>query len=139
MAKSRTLGINPLTFDGEVRSHFDEDIASLRVTAGSEAANARTLTLQVIDRVKREWKDRFLIEVWLQATATGAPSATGNTVAWVTGTVTETVLPNAHWRVITTVDGLASLDVTIAGAATRYVGFVIGSIVQVSSAITWAA
>lgn len=139
MAKSRTLSMNMATFESDVRSHFDEDVASLRVTFGTETANKRTITLQVIDRVKVPWAARFLVEVWIQATLGGDPSATGNTVAWVSGNVTETILPMGHWRIITDANGLASFDLTIAGAATRYIGSAVRGIVKVSDSITWAA
>lgn len=139
MAKSRTLSMNMATFESDVRSHFDEDVASVRFTAGSEAANKRTVTMQVIDRVKVPWASRFLVEVWIQATLGGDPSATGNTVAWVSGNVTETVLPMGHWRIITDANGAASFDLTIAGAATRYFGSAVRGIVKVSDSFAWSA
>lgn len=140
MAKGRTLShITGKPFEDQVRGNFDRDIASLRVTAGAESTNTRRITIQVIDRVNVPWKARFCVEVWLQATAGGDPSATGNTVSWVAPIPYATFLPNGHWRVITDSDGQAQFDVEITGAATRYVGWCMGSEVQVSQAFTWSA
>ena len=139
MAKSRTLGTNDRTFATEVRSNFDRDMASLRVTAAAQVGDVRRITIQVIDRVNREWAARFCVEVWLQATATGDPSSTGNSVEWVAPTPYATFLPDGHWRVMTDANGKAQFDVEISGAATRFVGWCMGSEVQVSDSIKWSA
>ncbi len=124
-------------------AHFDSSIARVRVTAGAEGAVGADIvrfTLQVVDRPGKEWgpaAGRWLLFVYLSATPHGAPSATGNTVAWSTGTVLETVLPNGAYRVITNSQGVAVMDVTIAGAATRYPHTHVLGLFEPGSAGTW--
>lgn len=137
-ARSLQYGASPSEFKDSLRSLFDTPLATLAVTAGAEAANVRRFSLQTIDRLARPWDGRWLVELWVQATATGDPSATGNTVAWVSGTVLETILPHSHFRILTDEDGRASFDLTIAGAATRYIGSVVRGRIKVSDGVTWA-
>lgn len=129
MAKARTLSHgDDQTTIRRVREWFDVARGQVRVEAGAEAANARAITIQVTDRLGRDWDNRaWLLKVYLTTTDGGAPSATGNTVAWTTGTVVSTDLANAIYEVITDSDGLAAFSLTIVGAATRYVMVEVGS------------
>lgn len=129
MAKARTLahGDDGTTLK-RVREWFDIARAQVRVEATAEAANVRTVSIQVTDRLGRDWENRaWLLKVYLTTTESGAPSDTGNTVAWGTGTVVSTDLANAIYEVVTDSDGLATFSLTIVGAATRYVMVEVGS------------
>lgn len=103
------------------------------VTAGAEAANVRLIT--VTGLVARQ-----LVRVWLATADFGAPSATDNTVAVVTGTQIRELTANADYEIMSDANGVASINVTIAGAASRYAIAVVSGHPPVSSGeITWAA
>jgi len=107
-----------------VRQHFDSPPASCGVVAnaeGTSGANVRRFTLQVKDRLRKDWDRRWLVTFYLAATSGGDPSAAGNTVAIVTGVTSRVVLANAWYEVLTDASGLVVFDVTIAGAASRFV------------------
>lgn len=123
-----------------LRQQFSMPLGMVKVSAGSEALNIRRLTLQVIDRAKRDAPGQWVLLVWLSPTSGGAPSATGNTVSVVAGTGTlQTITANAAYRLITDANGRAQIDVEISGAATRYVETVVEGKVRESAAITWGA
>lgn len=130
-------------FEHRVREHFDSPVASCSVTAdaeGATAANTRRFTLRVKDRVRENWHRRWLVSFYLSPTASGAPDATGNTVALVTGTLSRTVLANGWYEVLTDATGLVVFDVTIAGAAARFVTAGVGGWLDEfggSSGFTW--
>jgi hypothetical protein len=141
MAQARTLQFttDPQEFAQQVRTHFDTPIATCVVTAGVEAANVRRITVQVVDRLKRPWPARWLVWVFLTATAAGDPSGTGNTVAFISGAVQMTALIGGLWFVQADADGQIVFDVTIAGAASRFVGTQPdGGIPSVSAELVWA-
>lgn len=124
-----------------VREWFDTPVAGVGITAdteGTNGANTRRISLQVKDRLRKDWPGRWIVLVWVSATDGGDPSATGNTVAVVSGTYTvQTVTANALYLLLTDSAGLAKLDLTIAGVASRYVnGIVIGK--AESKPFTWA-
>jgi hypothetical protein len=121
-----------------VRSHFDTPIALPSVSAAEEKTDARTITLQVVDRLRKPWKGLWLVELYLATTATGEPGGT-QTVAFSTGNVTETIRPNQHWRVQTDTLGRIVFDVTITGAASRFVIATVLGRYRASSQIIWAA
>ena len=138
MADAQTLTISddPLSAMQGVRSQFNRARAEVKVTAAAEATNARRITLQVIDRLKKTFPGRWLIDVFVTGSSGGNPSATGNTVSWVTG-FPLTVTANAWYRVITDSTGLAVFDLTISGAATRYVCSTIGGEFKESEPLAW--
>lgn len=124
----------------QLRAQFNTPLAVCKVSAGVEATNVRRITIQVVDRLKRDAGGRWVITVWLAATSGGAPSATGNTVAAVSGTtILSTITANAAYRLITDANGQAQIDVTISGAASRYVGSIVEGKVRESEAVTWGA
>lgn len=133
-----TLSHNPASFADEVRANFDTPIWSVRVSAGAEAVDKRRITLQVIDRRSRDALGVYWAVLWLTATSGGIPDPTGNTVAFISAdTVLGTIEPQAAWFIQTGVDGAAAFDLTITGAATRYVGSIIIGKAKESRAITW--
>lgn len=113
------------------RQWFDTPIAGVGITAdteGTHGANTRRFSIQVKDRLRKDWAGRWVVLVWVSETDGGDPSATGNTVAVVAGTYTvQTVTANAVYVLLTDANGSAAFDLTIAGTASRYVnGIVIG-------------
>ncbi len=138
-------GTNPTLAHGPQLSQqllvqFSKPLAVCKVSAGAEATNVRRITLQVIDRANRDAVGRWVVLVWLTPTSGGDPSATGNTVAAVAGTtVLQEITADAAYRLITDENGQAQIDVTVSGAATRYVETIVEGQVRESAAITWAA
>jgi hypothetical protein len=108
------------------------------VAAGDEATNARTITLQVRDRLKNPWPRRWRVRVRI-ATTEGGNASGGHAVAFTIGTVTETILIGGEWEVETNSAGAAAFTLTIAGAATRYIHADILGKDRSSAAIGWAA
>lgn len=123
-----------------LRTHFDSPLAHCKVTAAAENTDARRITLQVRDRIQEHWEERWLVTFYLTATTGGDPSATGNTVAFVAGTVFQTVTANAAYVVLSDENGRVVFDLTIAGAASRFVcTSVAGGRIKESIEFTWAA
>jgi len=96
------------------------------------AANERRITLQGIDA-------RQMVRLWISDADYGAPSATDNAVTIETGTTYETETAHAAYKVISDADGVVKFDLTIAGAATRYVMVEIDGKIYSSGALTWSA
>lgn len=123
--ETRTLRAHtdPREAQRQLAIHFDSPEASVRGTAGAEDTNVTRFTLQVVDRLGNPWArvggGRWLVFVYISPTEHGDPSATGNTVAFVTGTVVQTIVAHSTYLVLTDADGLIELDVTVAGAAVR--------------------
>ena len=142
MPQARTLQFTTDTGEAlrQIQTHFDSPIASGVVTAGAEdGSSKRRITVQVVDRLKRPWQARWLVWVFLATSPTGAPSGSGNTVAFVSGDVLMTTVVNGMWLVMADADGRIVFDVTVAGVASRYVGTQPDAgIPVVSSAVVWA-
>lgn len=102
---------------------FDQPTAECRCTLddeGDTAADTIRATLQVIDRQKRDWPGRWLVLVYIATAAAGAPGGT-QTTAVPTGSTVQAITANTTLLVLTDSTGLAEIDITVAGAATRYV------------------
>lgn len=123
----------------QVRTHFDTPIAIVGVSAAAESANARVITLQVRDRLMRPWLRRWRVRVRIATTAGGDASGTGNTVAFTTGTVVETIKINGEYEVLSSAGGVVAFSLTIAGAATRFVHADVLGKDRDSASIGWAA
>lgn len=108
------------------------------VEAGAEAADARRLTFRVYNPDGKAEPGRFILMLWLATSSAGAPSGAGNTVAFTTGTVLQTILANGAYLVLTDANGLAALDLTIAGAATRYPRAVVLGLSSPERSFAWA-
>lgn len=143
MAEARTIGqeANEFMTLQRVREFFDAPIAGVGITGdteGTHGANTIRVSLQVKDRLRKDWPGRWVVLVWVSATDGGDPDATGNTVAVVAGTFTmQTVIANAVYMLEASTAGLAQIDLAVAGVASRYVNaFVLGK--AESKAITFA-
>jgi hypothetical protein len=124
---------------GGLEDALQDLLPDLSITAGAEAADKRTITVQARDAAANNLAERVLVRVWIAASDYGAPSATGNTVAVETGTTYETETANAAYKIISDAAGKAEIGVTISGAATRYVMAEIDGRIYSSGEITWAA
>ena len=123
----------------ETASKLPEATFSVQITAGDEATDVRRISFQVVDRQRVNRPGRYQMVVHISTTSFGAPS-NGQTVAAVSGTTIEqTIAANQSYLLLTDANGLARLDVTIAGAATRYFRASCGGETQESDPITWAA
>lgn len=104
----------------------------LTITAGAESADKRTVTIQ-----GGPW--RQAVRVWISESDYGAPSATGNTVTIAAGTTLRTITANADYEVISDAAGKVDVDITISGAASRYVMAEVDGRIYSSGEVTWAA
>lgn len=122
----------------EVSDFINRPIASVRLTAGTQAGNARTFTGQVIDRRGASMSGRWVVLVTVAATDGGAPSATDNTLSVTAGSLLETVTADACVRVMTAADGTFAFSLTLggSGARTRYVAATV-EVEIVDSAFGW--
>lgn len=140
-ARTLLAGQSAAELAAKLPQFFDKPVARMSFSVGPEGtpgANQRRFTGQVKDRLRRDWAGRRMVLIYLTATADGDASAAGNTVAFLVGTVIETLLINGAWRVLTSAAGQVVFDVTVAGVATRYAyGMVLG-IPDPSDAVTWA-
>lgn len=110
-----------------VREFFDVPIAGVGITASAVVAGTRRITVQVKDRLRADWRGRWLVRIWISATDGGDPSATDNTVGYVSGYQTQIIQADAEYEWITDADGKFEFDLTVIGTATRYImGIVIG-------------
>ncbi|MDD4891358.1 MAG: hypothetical protein PHU85_15665 [Phycisphaerae bacterium] len=106
------------------------------VTAAAEDANCRRITVQA----SSPGSSRLLVRLWIADTEYAAPDATDNTVAVVAGTTQiEAITAHAHYLLETSATGAAQIDLTIAGAATRYVMAEIDGRIYSSGQLDWAA
>lgn len=114
-------------------------LPNLSITAGAENADVRRITIQACDAANNDLAERLLIRLWVATSDFGAPNATGNTYALVTGTAYATETANAAYKVISDANGKVEFDLTIAGAATRYVMAEIDGWIYSSAALNWTA
>lgn len=130
-------------FTRTVRAFFDRNRAEVRVTAnaeGTNGANVRRFTVQVIDRTGESvTKSLWCLRLFIGTTARGAPGGT-QTYALVTGTALTTITANQVYDVLTDEYGKVVFDLTVTGAATRYVtAVVLGEVQPPPAGFTWAA
>jgi hypothetical protein len=123
-------------FAAAVTKNFDRPISLTRVTAAAEAANVRRVTVQVIDRNGISRSGRHSLLLWITDTAGGMPVTT-QTVALVSGDAIMTIDVDGTYEIITDSDGKVVFDVTIAGAATRYIETAVRNPVEESVPLVW--
>jgi len=92
----------------------------VRISAGGEAANVRRVSFQVIDRQGRNLTDRFVLRVDITDTQYGTPVNTQSVAAVSGTTILRTPVADQSYDLLTDSAGLARLDVTIVGAASRW-------------------
>lgn len=122
----------------EVAGLINRPIAEPHVTAATEVADVRRITLQLRDRQERAIARRMPVLVWIATAAGGAPSAAGNTVAVVDGFVLATPLAHGAYWLLTDGDGKVVFDVEITGAATRHVLAATAGEPRDSGPLNWA-
>jgi hypothetical protein len=104
----------------------------LTITAGDESADKRTITVQ-----GGPWRQK--VRLWIATSDYGAPSASGNTVSIAAGTILQTIVANADYEVISDATGKVDVDITISGAASRYILAEVDERIYSSGEVTWAA
>lgn len=138
-----------------MESSINERFAGLRlggvrqVSISAEASNARTISLQLLDRNGNEMSQRAALEGYLSSDANGdSVEAASSTLTTTSGTDGQTIarsagnsLGNTTFMCVSEVDG--DLDITItqtSGADTFYLNLILpdGSL-WTSTAITFAA
>jgi len=124
---------------GQLAAALQDLMPNLGITAGAEAADTRTITVQARDAANNNLAERVLVRVWISTADYGAPDATGNTVAVSTGATYETETANAAYKIISDANGTVAIDVTISGAASRYVMAEIDGRIYSSGQVDWAA
>lgn len=93
----------------------------VRVSIGTEAANVRRATFQVVNRDGAECSGLYVLEVWVSSTATGAPAGS-QTITLVTGAQLQEIAANKAYRYITGSSGSVVIDIDAgAGAQSRYI------------------
>jgi len=119
-----------------MRANFDEGRAQVRFIVGAEdGANTRRVTIIVTDRLRNSWGRNWIVRVWLSDTLHGAAAASGS-MSVATGSVVATLAAGKVFDVAT-VGAVLAVDVTVTGAATKYVNAaVIGE--AGASALTFA-
>jgi hypothetical protein len=123
---------------GQVAALFDRDPVECRADVGAEVSNVRRITVQVVDRLGVEWPGIWPVRVWIATVDGGGPAGT-NTLGVVTGTLVSTLISGQYIEGLTNASGVLEVDLTVTGAANRFVrAFVVGIPVQVA-ATTFAA
>jgi hypothetical protein len=94
-------------------------LSGLSITSAAVSSSSVRWTIQTSE------PGRYVLQVSVSATQYAAPSATGNTVAFTTGTVWRTRTAHADYDVLTSSAGAAVLTVDVTGPATRWVSAVV--------------
>lgn len=105
---------------------------------GGEASDVRTITLRVRDIDGRDTKQQFSVRLWVSTSADGGPAA-GQTITFSSGTILVTVTANQFYEVLTTADGQIILNVTVAGAGSRWIRAHVAGEMFTSNEALWAA
>lgn len=124
-------------FFTSIITSYEKGRASVRITAeaeGAYAANAIRVTLQVIDRRGNDVPGLWAITVSVGTTADGTPGGT-QTVAAAGGSVP--LVTDQTMIVVTDSAGEAVVDITVAGAGSRYVSAWLDGELVVSAELVW--
>ncbi len=120
-----------------VADGWDKPYAVCSFAAAAESANARRITVTVTHRKNQRLAASFLVRFIVGTASTGVPGGT-QSISVVTGTLIQTVTSGQVIDILTNDEGLAHIDVTVSGAATRYVSAAVIGEIQTSNALTWA-
>lgn len=94
------------------------------MAAGAEASNVRRITIQLVNRKREPIAARVPMTVLIATSRSGAPS-NSQTVSVAAGVTLDTYTANAALLILTDGDGKIQLDVTVSGAATRWITAVV--------------
>lgn len=119
----------------QITQNFDRFYVGVVITVGDETANVRSFTLQVVDRLDRDVKQRFVLMVVVGTDATGTPG--GTQLVTSAGPVIPIVANQAAF-VVTDEDGEAVISVEVSGAGSRYMSVIAGTEIFASGEVTWA-
>lgn len=126
-------------FARDVAAIIDEPLFHPAVTfdaEGATAANTHRVTIQVRNRRSTALKSQFLVYFFIAATAGGNPQ-NAQAVGFVAGTIIQTITANQDFLVMTDANGQIVVDITIVGAATRYIRGCVLAEIETSDAIVW--
>lgn len=143
MARSGLLPTPRGTRDDLIDMHtalervVDKPLRRAPATIGAEVANTRTITLQVRDRINRPVTGRFVVELWISTSSGGGPGGT-QTVSVSSGTIMQTIAANQQYELLTAADGTLAIDITITGAASRWVSTIVRGEAVETDQIDWA-
>jgi len=112
---------------------------ALSITAAAEGANARRVSIQATGPSGASLSGYFRVRLWIATSNYGAPSAADNTFGLVAGTQLRALTADADYEIISTSAGLVQFDLTIAGAATRYILAEFDGRIYSSGALSWSA
>jgi hypothetical protein len=99
---------------------LDTPIVDTRITATPEALDTRQYTIQAVNRARADVRVRVPMLVIISTTDDGPPGGV-QTVTIVDGTLLSTFSPNQCFLILADATGKITLDVTVTGAATRFV------------------
>jgi hypothetical protein len=97
-----------------------DDLYYYSASVGSQAGQARTVTLDLLDAAGDALVARRLLRVWVSGTDYGAPASSGVTLAVGTGTVICDFGSMYHFLVLTDASGDATVQVTDSDGGTWY-------------------
>jgi len=119
-----------------VADGWDKSYIKATFEAGAEAADTIRVTISVCNRKNARVTGAFVLRVIVGTTDDAVPGGT-QTVATVTGTNILNITANEVADILTDENGQVVLDITVAGAGTRYVSVVHGSEAFISQAVVW--
>lgn len=125
--------------DGLGADALQDALPQLAMSVGDEVGDTRTITVQVRDAGGDDLPGRFRVRLWIAPTEFAAPDASGNAVAVSTGAQLRELTADADCELITDADGAAAVDLTVAGAASRYVHAETDGRIHSSGEVTFTA
>lgn len=111
-------------------------ILAVKITAAAEAANVRTFTLQLVDRARKDVHMVAPVKFWISTTDGGPPSG-AQTVAITAGTTWLAAIANQAYEALTDTTGKITVQVTVVGAASRFVQAAVSGIPTNPDAFAW--
>jgi hypothetical protein len=124
---------------GVAPAELQDRLPAIDVTAGEETSDTRTVTCRLVDAAGNDLAERFRVRLWVSTSETGAPDATGNTLSVVTGTQLREITADADVEIISDAAGTVAVDLTVSGAASRYVHAEADGRIHSSGELTWSA
>lgn len=110
-----------------------ESVPTVAITIAGIASDTIRASFQV------STAGRWLLDIYISASADSDPSAAGNTISLVTGFEWHGVIADAAYTVLTNTAGLAEIDLQIAGTAARRFHALVRPIFAMSGTANWPA